>query len=60
MTALGFAGNVYVLGGQIKEIKVDVKDMNDNIEGLKERQNEMDRQDMSLAEKIFMDCGKKK
>ncbi|KAL9126934.1 MAG: hypothetical protein Q9217_004092 [Psora testacea] len=56
---VSFAGNVYVLGGQIKEMKDELKDIKGDIKRIMARQTELERQWMSLAEKILMNCRNK-
>lgn len=71
LTAFGLAGNAYILGnqikdvrddlgGQIKEIKGDLKAVKRDIKGLIARQTELELHDMSVAEKLLKDCGKNK
>ena len=71
LTALGIVGNTYFLGNQIKDVKDDlgnqikeleddVKEVKHDIKRLTARQTEMERHDMSVAEKLLKDCGKKR
>jgi len=71
LTAFGLVGNAYILGNQIKDVKDDLggqiqemrgdmKDVKRGVEGLTARQTEMELHDMSVAEKLLKDCSKKK
>ena len=75
LTAFGLVGNVYILGGQIKDVKDDlrgqikdvkddlggqIREIKDDITGLIRRQTELEVQDMARVQKLVMDCGKNK
>ena len=70
LTAFGLAGNSYFLGnqikdvrdelgGHIKELNDDVKDVKHDVQYLKVRRIEMKLHDMAVAEKLLKDCVKK-
>lgn len=74
LTLIGLIGNAYILGGQVKEVKDDLQGMKSDlqwvksglqgvksdVEALLARQTDIGRRDMSIAEKILRDRGKKK
>jgi len=60
LAILGLAENVYILGGQITEVKDDIKDIRGDIKTLVALQTKLERRDLSLAEKALTNCGKKR
>ncbi len=57
LTALGVAGNVYVIGNEIQEMKQDIKHFTKHFTN---RQREMELHEILMAESLLRDCGRKK
>ena len=65
---LGLVGNAYILGGQIKDVRDDLRDdiggriqeVKLEVKSLSARQAMTEMHAMALAEKLLMDCGKRK
>ena len=68
LTALGLVGHAYILGGQIEDVRDDLRDdlggriqeVKLEIKSLSARQAMTETHAMASAEKVLMDCGKKK
>ncbi len=64
LTGLGILGNCYILGGELKDIKAEMKEgfekVDKRFEKLEVRQTEGERRALSLVKEMLKNCATKK
>ena len=67
LLGIGLVGNYYIVDGQVREVKYDLKQLSRKVDGVVKgmadlvlRRDQQDLADMSLAAEIFKDCAEKR